>query len=252
MKIRTTLVALTAILAVPLLAACGGDKDKDTPKGSPTAVSSSPQASPRDAFLASMKKLEGLPMTFSTDVMLSDGTAMKSTGQYDTANKKVSLTSVISGEGQKVTTKLLMVGPDLWMRIEGIPGAGEKWMHVNLDKLPATSETRKKLTAPANATQLAEALATVEQMGATSFYGTVDLTKMDGASGLDKAKLKDVTKTAFTATADKEGRLTKLSISLGTLGEIASTYTDFGKPVTVTAPPAAEVVEAPEQVLTTL
>lgn len=142
-----------------------------------------------------------------------------------------------------------MIDKDLWIRFEGIAGATDKWQHINLDKLPEASKTRKQLADPSNTAALLGAIATAERLDASAYYGTVDLTKLGGVSSLEQLKLGDVTKTAFTANVDAQGRLTKLSVSLGTAGEITVKYTEVGKPVTVSAPPAADVVEAPDAVL---
>ncbi|MGY0237100.1 hypothetical protein [Longispora urticae] len=251
MKIRTTLVALTLAAAVPLAAGCA---TKDTPasKGSTPSASATPEVSAKDALTASTRKLEGQPLAFGMDTTLAAGQTVVGTGQVDPAGKKVAMDTTVTVSGQKVATKLIMIDKDLWVRFDGVPALGDKWLHVNLDKLPEASRTRKQLADPANANALLGAIATAERMDAATYYGTVDLKKLGGVSGLDQLKIGDVTTTGFTAKLDPQGRLTKLTVSLGTAGEITATYTEIGKPVTVTAPPAADVVEAPEAALAAL
>ncbi|WP_412543232.1 hypothetical protein R8Z50_12390 [Longispora sp. K20-0274] len=251
MKIRTTLVALTLAAAVPLAAGCA-TKDSPSAKGAAPSASATPEVPAKDALTDAMKKLEGQPLVFGVDTTLAAGQAVTSTGQADPAGKKVALDTTVTAAGQKLATKLVLIDKDLWIRFEGIPGAGDKWLHINLDKLPESSKTRKQLADPSNTAALLGAIATAERLDAGTFYGTVDLTKLGGVSSLEQLKLGDVTKTAFTAKVDPQGRLTKLSVSLGTAGEITASYTEVGKPVTVTAPPAADVVEAPEGVLGSL
>ena len=57
----------------------------------------------------------------------------------------------------------------------------------------------------------------------------------------------------FTAKADDQGRLIELVIDMGAVmpsaGKMTTTYSDFGTEVRVEAPPAAEVIEMPKEML---
>ena len=54
-----------------------------------------------------------------------------------------------------------------------------------------------------------------------------------------------------TATTDSEGRLVQITEDMTsvvkTAGKVTITYSDFGTPLTVTAPPKSEVSEMPDQ-----
>jgi hypothetical protein len=99
-------------------------------------------------------------------------------------------------------------------------------------------------------------MADVTDAGNGSYQGTIDLTKVAG-SGVSVDVLGGKgNKVPFTAKVDDQGRLTELTIDLSTidaqLGKMTTTYSDFGATVTVAAPPAADVVEAPESLLQAL
>jgi hypothetical protein len=57
----------------------------------------------------------------------------------------------------------------------------------------------------------------------------------------------------FTAQTDLKGRLVQLVVDMGAVspgaGKMEIAYSDFGTPVTVEAPPAAQVTEMPKELL---
>lgn len=87
----------------------------------------------------------------------------------------------------------------------------------------------------------------------THITGTVDLTAATGVSAPDSQELNDAgaaaKTTPFTVTLDGQGRITNLKVDADAYdGDLTEdiTFSDFGSPNPVTAPPANEVVPAPQ------
>ena len=86
----------------------------------------------------------------------------------------------------------------------------------------------------------------------THLTGTVDLTAATGVSAPDAGDLQssgDAAKTVpFAAALDGQGRLVKLSINADAFNPNLSqsySFSNYGSPTTIQAPPAAQVSPAP-------
>jgi len=155
----------------------------------------------------------------------------------------------------------LITGSDAYIKSPAfaalnIPG----WMHIDLSKLRVESSLRQGLNPAANLGVLAGATEITETSPGT-FEGKIDLEKAAQAASdpqvkslLDELVKQSGTATKdlpFTAKVDSEGRLTSFSNTLPAAGSSLKTeivFTEFGKAVTVTKPPAAEITEAPAEV----
>ena len=99
---------------------------------------------------------------------------------------------------------------------------------------------------------------TVERDGPGAFKGTLDMTKrsLPAASVVLLQKMGDAAKSVpFAATVRADGYLTSLTVNTPGAGEVppttaTSTFSDFGKPVTISKPADAEVQPAPAALLT--
>jgi hypothetical protein len=159
--------------------------------------------------------------------------------------------SMSTGTGSGGTDiKMLRVGNDMWMKFGGSLGtlAGNgKWMHLDIKEM-----VNGAYGDPAATAKMINATANVQRTGDHAFKGTLDLTK---AQTVSKAAVKAMGDKAnavpFTARTDETGRLVELTVDMGGIapgaGTMKSTYSDFGTPVSVKAPPAAQVEELPSQ-----
>jgi hypothetical protein len=95
----------------------------------------------------------------------------------------------------------------------------------------------------------------VQRVGEHGFQGTLDLTKAASVAGSSPPAGIDVTAPGakavpFTATTDAQGRLVGLTMTMAAIapqaGTLKATFSDFGAPLTVTAPAKAQVAEMPE------
>ena len=96
--------------------------------------------------------------------------------------------------------------------------------------------------------------ATVTKTGDTPFKGVLDLTRAPDLARKTIAGLgAKAAAVPFTAQTDLKGRLIQLIVDMGAVspgaGRMGFAYSDFGTPVTVQAPPAAQVTEMPKELL---
>ncbi|WP_117215933.1 hypothetical protein [Allorhizocola rhizosphaerae] len=234
------------------LAGCGDNPQPSGTDSTPPPTSSAPQASAKEAFTNAVKKLQ--QQSSKAELKMDGMVAMTATTQTDPAGKKATSATEVNVSGVKVTTSILANNGEVWVKMTGVPGAPDKWMHVAADKVAKGSSL--DLTKD-QSTRLEASIVTVERDGASGFKGTLDLTKMGTVSEDLVKQLGDKAKALpFTATVDSQGRLSTMEIDLNGamagLGKMTTKYSAYGEPVNVTPPAASEVVEMPEQFLAAL
>ena len=265
--IRLTGPTVGVLTAVALaLAGCTSDGGTAGPAASSSAGSapSTPaSASAADpAATAALGKAAATLGTSSFKVTMTSGPALKVTGQLDAPNSKGTAELVASGTNTEITVKSLLVGQDLYVQVPGVTKANT-WTHLDVARLPDGADVglRPGQIDPANTAQLLSSTTDVQSSGSRSYKGTLDLTKVAGVTGIDKVTVDSYGAAAqnvpFTAGLDDQGRLSALTIELPAVNgtptkPLEVLYTDYGTAVTAVAPPAAEVVEAPENLYTTL
>jgi hypothetical protein len=253
MSIQRRALAGLALAAVLTAGGCGGDDDtktSGTPGGSaaPVTTATTAPAEPTDELTAAYAKFSDTPVKFE----LAAVGGIAGTGSIDAKARTSEMSSDLGAAGSMVTRQ---VGNDLYVRTKGqvgtaIGGTDGKWMHIDVSKVPDSSPISLKNTDPANTAKLITTATDVTKTGDHAFKGTVDMTK---AATANAAALKAMGSKAkavpFTAETDDEGRLTKLTMNLESIatgaGTMTATYSDWGVPVKVATPAAAETVEMP-------
>jgi len=247
---RRLFTASVTALAVATLALTGcADTSKPNANDNPPPATSAPAVSAKEAFTSAVKKLND---TSSKADMSMDGMAtMKGTAVTDPAGKKAHATNEVSAAGVSIKTEIISVNNEVWVKMSGVPGLPDKWMHVAPDKIKAGSSLDISKDSSA---KLETAIVTVERDGATGFKGTLDMSKAGTASEDMIKQLGEKAKAVpFTATVDAQGRLTSIIMDIAAVapgvGKLTTTYSGFGDTVTVTPPAASDVVEMPAQFL---
>jgi hypothetical protein len=254
--------AVIALVAVASLALTGCNNKSETgASASPTASPSpSKSVSPTEAFTSAASLLRGTPYKFSAKG--GDGNTYE--GSDDPlAGIAITKMSGPLDAGVNATLDAQLTPNDYYVKITGLPVPGldtSKWIHLDPTKVKVLDLISfGGPTDPTGLQSLVKALGTVERTGDKQFKGTFDFTKgtwggvvgADAVTGLgDKAK-----SVPFEATTDDKGRLTTLKVTVPAYGSTKEdvttiTYSDFGTPVKLTPPAAAEVIEAPEAVYT--
>lgn len=250
--LKTRLFAAgTGVLAAATfaLAGCGTEPQPSSNGSTPPPTSSAPQVSAKEAFSNALKKLNN---TTSKATMTMDGAAaMTGTAQTDPAGKKATATNEVSAAGTKVKTDIISLNGEVWVKMGGVPGLPDKWMHVSADKVkPGSSlDISKDSTA-----KLDSAVVSVERNGTNGYKGTLDMTKAGTVNADLLNQLGDKAKAVpFTMTVDAQERPTEMVVDMSGLmsgmGKLTTKYSGFGEPVTVSAPPAADVIEMPATIL---
>jgi len=255
MRRALNLAVLVPAAALALLAGCNNSSPSDTGGTATTPAAQTSAAStitPETITAASQKSLAGtVHMVAKVDAA---GQSLNIDGDVNPSTNDLSMK--MTGA---LPMDMLVTGQDVYIK-SSLFGV-DKWLHVDINKLKATSALRQSMDFRSNLGALA-GVTEVKETSPGSYEGTVDLNKAAAQSNSPTVKqsmeklVKDAgvnaTNVPFTAKIDSEGRLTDFTYTVKTssAGEIktATTMSDFGKPVTVTKPAAGEVVEAPAQV----
>ncbi|WP_328462003.1 hypothetical protein OHA21_34045 [Actinoplanes sp. NBC_00393] len=189
----------------------------------------------------------------SFKLTVTAGVGFQLTALIDAPNGNGTAELKASGTNTELTVKSLLVGQDLYAQIPGIT-KGDTWTHLDMSRLPDGANTglRPGRIDPVDTARLISSTTDVHSTGARSYAGTVDLTQATGVAGLDKVTIEGYGPAAqrvpFTAGLDEQGRLSALTLQLPQSTVLEALYTDYGTTVTAARPPAAQVVEAPEDV----
>ncbi|MFI7605801.1 hypothetical protein ACIBTV_11820 [Micromonospora sp. NPDC049366] len=245
-RLATTGVALVAVLGLGLTG-CGTQTDSPAASGGTGAAPAS--SAPADALgklSAAAQKLNQQSMRMKIESSVLNGS-----GLMDPANKTGDMTMNLGPQG---TFRMLMLGDDAYMKVTGMTGLPEKWLHMDTTKLGASGQLNLMPEGdPGGVNKLVKSVVKVEETGPGTFTGTMDYTRSnpdDKDIAALGAKAKEV---PFTATVDAEGRLTKIAVDTSvlheSLGTMTTSYSDFGTEVKVNKPPAADTQEAPQELI---
>ncbi|WP_250027510.1 hypothetical protein [Paractinoplanes maris] len=258
----------TMATAAMALAGC----DAGTPSGSASApasaAGSAPASAPASASAADPAAVDALTKatsqlgTTSFKMTATSGAGFKLTGAVDPAQSVGTAELNASGPNAQLSIKTLLAGQDLYLQVPGFTKAGT-WTHVDVARLPEGVNVglRPGQLDPVNTSKLLSSATDVRSTGTGAYAGTLDLTKAVGLAGVSQVTIDEsgaqAQKVPFTATTDDQGRLSELTIEIPAVnGQAAQPlkvlYSDYGVPVSVTKPTAAEVTEAPDSLYKSL
>ncbi|PWD51666.1 hypothetical protein C8046_14455 [Serinibacter arcticus] len=262
--IMTTALALT-------LAACGGGGDDSTESPSASETTSSATSEPTesasetasddatseapsgdavtaqfvDRYAGGIEKMM-TTATFTMDIV-SAGTTMTATGAMDNTTQPPNLTMDMEVPGAGTVTSLIVDGE----QYVSMGAAGGGWMRIDPAAMegmgvPANTDPLQQLRAFQQSITSVEELGSedVEGSPATHYVVTVDTSTMEAAAaaGLPATLTYDL-------WLDEEGRTVKMVNEVEASGmtvNTSMTFTSFGEPVEITAPPADQITEMPD------
>lgn len=250
---RLTLAGLGLVAALAVgVSGCGSDSSNggggDSNKQGNAAVQTD---KPIDALNAAAAKLNN--ETFKVEMVM--GKELSATGVMDPAGKKASMTMEMSLGSTSLNVGMIMIDTDIYVKMSGMAGMPEQWMHIDGSKAKGGSPFGSlNLNDPSGFKNLANALNDLERDGDRGFKGTIDLTKAPNIDESTVSTLGDKAKAVpFTAKIDDQGRLVEFVMDLEafapSLGQIKTTYFDFGTDAKIEAPPASETIEAPSELV---
>lgn len=271
LRLRRTLAATAvAPLLVTGLVACGGD---DEPTSASSSASSESGSSPSSDGASSSELQPGDSvepgdlvdrMTAGFDAITTAHTTMKLTG---------SMTGTLSGEGDVDYTgdspavSMTLQAPSLGGEMKTLLVDGV--MYLNLDQITHGKYWKVDLSSPdsplgALGDQLdpKSSLATLQKgMDSVTYVGQEDVdgqpldhyrASVDSKALLDQmgpdasAGAGALPKTlTYDIWLDDQDRVTRLTSDLGSAGKLEMTLSDWGKDVSIEAPPADQVTEGP-------
>jgi hypothetical protein len=260
MRNRRLAIAGVALVAALGLAGCGPAQDKakagtGAPAAATAAATGTGQTDAKAELAAAAQKLAEDSMKIDMDMA---GT-MSMTGVADPKAGTAKMSMDMGSLADNAKIEVRKVGNDIYLKFGGslaklVGSASAKpWMRLDVAKLSEGSSFNiMPKDDPAGTKAMLAAMTKVERVGDNGFKGTLDLTKTPKYHKESlKALSTKATDVPFTATTDGQGRLTELTLDLSAMGagvgKIKTTYSDFGTPVSVEAPPAAQVGELPSE-----
>jgi hypothetical protein len=219
--------------------------------GASATASAAPQQDPKEALAAAAGKLG--KDTVKVTMKMSGG--LNATGAMDPTARKAQLAMNMSASGQSLKINVVMIDKDVYLKMTGVPSMPKKWMHIDAAKVKAGSTLDVMPEGdPAGAGKMMNTVVDVQRTGEHGFKGTLDLTKSPSANAAALKAMGDKAKAVpFTATVDDQGRLTDMTVQMSALqpgaGDLKTTYSGFGTPVSIAKPPASQTMEAPKELL---
>ncbi|MEU7902927.1 hypothetical protein [Actinoplanes sp. NPDC049118] len=255
---RLAIAGLTLVTALGL-AGCGPNDDKarsgtGAPAAGRAAEAAADELDPAAALAAAAKRLGEQSMRIDMD--MAGAISMTGVADPKAGVAEMSMDMGALGDGTKV--ELRKVGQDVYMKFGGSigkslgGGSGKPWMHVDATKITEGSSFNILPKAdPAGTKAMIAAMTKVERVGEHGFKGLLDPTRMPQYNKSLKALGTKAGEMPFTAKTDDQDRLTELTLDMSALGagagKVKTRYSDFGTPVSVEAPPAAQVAELPKE-----
>jgi hypothetical protein len=261
-NLRRAGVAGVAVLAAVTMAVSGCGKSGNSggnAGGASTGASASPTPDPKAVLAKSADALSTTPFAFtmSTD----DGTT--GSGTTDPVGHKAHVAIKGTANGTAMTMDMIMVGKDVWLKMDLGAAANKalgivsgKYMHIDTTKVKNSAALGLNMadSDPAESAKLMQGLVDAQQIDATHYRATIDVTKAENSAvsqdSLDK--LGDKAKAVpATITLDSQGRLSEVDLDLSMVKPgtaVKVTYSNYGAAVTIAAPAKASTVEAPQNV----
>jgi hypothetical protein len=256
MRNRRLAIAGLALVASLGLTGCGPSGTSTGGSDSAAAAQTKKPVDPAAELAAAATKLS----TVSLKVKMKSAAGLNAEGSANAGGEQMEMTMTLGASGSDDTTMTMRkVGNDVYLKMDGALGSAlgaktDKWMHVDASTIPEGSPFSISGSGPTDASKMIAATTNVEKTGEGAYKGVLDMTKTPNANDKALETLGAKAKTVpFTAKTDAEGRLTELAIDMDSMmsgaGKMTTTYSDFGTPVSVKAPPAKDVQEMPKSML---
>ncbi len=261
MRIFKSLTVAMVATGVLLAAGCGSGDDSGSKKdggaastqsSAPTAAESAAAAAATTDLNAAVQELTKTSYKYSMKAGDASGT-----GTMDPVAKQSSMTITVA----EFKTEVLIVDPDLFARISGLPLTGvdaKKWLRIDRTKIKSFAALGiRDVNDPTGVNTLAKTIATIQKTGDRSYKGTLDLSKGSDAFGLDEAAVRQLAERSraipFEATVNDAGKLATWKMTIPAYGAEKETpfelaYSEHGGKFPVTKPAAGETANPPQLV----
>lgn len=253
------MIAAVAVCAAGLLLA--GCRDSAAPSAQPSdvgATSATPSAGPAQTRHATAELTRAVRKLEATSFAFDGGTGIaRVSGSYQPKRKLGRL----DGSFGIGAMDAVLVGTDLY--VKGVDKDPDVWLRIRTTRL-APGNVLAQAIDPTLSTRYLDTIESAAETSPGHYQGRIDLAELRARAAGDRTAQQLTTllgpsprRVTFEASVDRSGRLTELAISVlrsdsSAQSTVTTRYRDFGTPVRVAAPPAAQVREAPQQLYTVL
>jgi hypothetical protein len=261
--LRRAVAAAVLPLALGSLSACGSDdnaKAEDTSSSSSSSGGSGADTTPSegetvdpadfvDRFQSGFENTTTAHETMTMD-MGSSG-SMTGEGDIDYSEGSPSMDMTMSSDMAGGDVQVILVDSVFYMKAPGM--GGEKYLKLDMNDPNSPLGSLGSQLDPQEALKsFGEGVKTVtyvgEDGGEDQYTVTVDTAKMLASMGQDAADAAGAQmpdEISYDVWLDDEDRVTKMTIDLGKMGTMEMELSDFGKDVSIEAPPSDQVTEMP-------
>jgi hypothetical protein len=260
--LRRAVAAAVLPLALGSLSACGSDdnaKAEDTSSSSSSSGGSTADTpsegetvDPADFVNRFQSGFENTTTAHETMSMsMGSSGSMTGEGDIDYSEGSPAMDMTMSSDMAGGDVQVILVDEVFYMKAPGM--GGEKYLKMDLNDPNSPFGSLGSQLDPQEALKsFGQGIETVtyvgEDDGEDQYSVTVDTAKMLDSMGQDAgdaagAGMPD--ELSYDVWLDGEDRVTKMTIELGKLGTMQMELSDFGKDVSIEAPPADQVTEMP-------
>lgn len=270
MRTRRMTTAGVALAAALTLTACGSSPSGSTAKTGGTQSGNSTTAT---AFTPLTKANFGTTLASTVSGVKTAHMAITSSIMTGTADMNygppiaMKMSMNVTQAGKSIQMQLRLVGTVMYMQIPGMTPTG-KFISMDMSKVPQASAIFKQLEQyqsfgpQSMAKQFEAGLSNLTYVGAETINGqqtrhytvTVDTAAALKAMGQSGAALNSYVAQNKTLTEqvylDSQQRPVRMSMALpAPIGTMQMDFSNWGQPVTISAPPAADVQQMPSGAL---
>src|SRR6266536_1724703 len=220
-----------AFLLVLLTAGCGGG-----------ALALDPVASAADRTLD--KQTGRFAMTVTFDVPSVGRSTISGEGSFSDRAMQMTMDFPDFGQGSPSSLEFRLLYPVMYMHFDGLPSGvqllpdGKTWVKVDLQRsLKKLGVNLAKLgggESPTAALAQLRGSKDAKKLGTETVEAVQQLLRAAREDGVD------VTPTKVDVWIGDDGLVRRLTEKLGTVGTVTMTFSDYGAPVQIEAPPASE------------
>ncbi|MEU4219003.1 hypothetical protein [Actinoplanes sp. NPDC026623] len=201
-------------------------------------------AAAKKELLAALAQFQKGTYRYAVDADYLDGQRIQASGAHDPAAHRYTRRFTITGGPQAGSGELILIGDDLYTRT----GDRSRWVHENLGVL-ATDNPLLTVEAedPSGLVAFADAVDWTDRTGRNTLDGAFDPPAAGVAIlplGAPSMSLFSRGNAGYTATTDAQGHIVSIVMDLNTVDgrrKLTSTFSDHGKPVTITKPKKADL-----------
>ncbi|HEX7311163.1 MAG TPA: LppX_LprAFG lipoprotein [Gaiellaceae bacterium] len=240
--------------------------------GSGGSLALDPVASAADRTLDKGTGRFDLQMAFTLPLL--GRATVSGEGSFDNAKQAMDVTMHVQGVGTGMpgSVELRLLYPAMYAKLEGLPTGGhlpdgKTWVKVDVERALkklglnlaslGVGQSPTGVLAQLRGSKNTEKVGTetIDGVRTTHYRGTVDAQEALGQATakerkalqqlLDEAQAHgvDAASTTFDVWVGDDGLVRRLTQQVGSVGHVTMTFSDYGKPVQIAAPPTDETID---------